>query len=166
MTERTSTCVCGKVRFVARGRPIVCAICYCDDCQAGARQLEALGACTAFRDTFGGAPYMTYRDDTVRCVQGEELLQGMKLREDAPTTRFIATCCQSPMYLKYAPGWWVSMYRDRFGGDAAPVQFRSQTQHALTALPQDVPSYRKFPPALFLRLLKARVGMLLGTRPG
>jgi hypothetical protein len=149
------------VRFEALGSPIVCAVCYCDDCQAGARQLEALGARTAFKDTLGGAPYMTFRDDAVRCVQGEELLHGVKLRDDAPTTRFIATCCQSPMYLKYAPGWWVSMYRDRFGDDAAPVQFRSQTQHAQAALPRDIPTYRNFPPALLLRLLKARLGMLL-----
>jgi len=108
---------------------------------------------------------MTYRDDAVRCVQGGELLHGVKLRDDAPTTRFIANCCQSPMYLKYAPGWWVSMYRDRFGDDAVPIQFRSQTQHAPSAVPQDVPVYRNFPPALFLRVLRARLGMLFKTRP-
>jgi hypothetical protein len=165
MNEQNSTCVCGKVRFAAQGRPIVCSICYCDDCQAGARQLKSLGANTAFQDAFGGAPYMTYRDDWVRCVHGDELLQGVKLSDDAPTTRFITTCCQSPMYLKYAPGWWTSMYRDRFGEDAAPIQFRSQTQHAQSALPQDVPTYRSFPRALFVRLLKARMGMFFKTRP-
>ena len=167
MTERNATCACGKVCIKALGRPIICSICYCDDCQAGARQLEALGANGEFHDAFGGTPYMVYRDDWIACVEGRKFLQGVKLRDDAPTTRFIATCCQSPMYLKYAPGWWTSLYRNRFGDDAAPIAFRSQIQYALlgATLPQDVPVYRSFPLALFAPLLKARMGTLFKTRP-
>jgi len=166
MTERTSTCACGKVRIRVQGTPIVCSICYCDDCQTGARQLEALGADGSFHDAFGGSPYMVYRDDRIEYVEGRALLQGVKIGDAAPTTRFITTCCRSPMYLKYAPGWWTSLYLNRFGEDAAPVQVRSQIQHALPglALPQDVPAYRSFPPALFLRLLGARIGMMFGRR--
>jgi hypothetical protein len=130
--------------------------------------MEEMGADASFHDAFGGTPYMTYRDDWIVCLEGRELLQGVKIRDDAPTTRFIATCCRSPMYLKYARGWWMSMYRSRFGDAATPIVLRSQTQHAVAghALPDDVPAYRNFPPALFLRLLKARIGMMFRTKPG
>jgi hypothetical protein len=167
VTDRTSKCICGNVRFKARGRPILCAVCYCDDCQTGARLLEEQGANGAFHDAFGGTPYVTYRDDWIECVEGRDLLRGLKIRDGAPTTRFLTTCCHTPMYLKHGPGWWTSMYRNRFGNDAVPIQLRSQTQHAASgaALPSDVPVYRKFPPALILGLLKARIGILFGTRP-
>jgi len=166
MVERIASCACGKVRFKATGRPIVASVCYCDDCQAGGRQLEAMGAAPSFHDAWRGTPYVTYRDLGLTCLEGRELLQGMKLRDGAPTTRFIATCCKSPVYLKYAPGWWTSMYRARFL-DAPPVEFRSSTQFAPAGsqLPSDVPVYRSFPPKLFVRLFTAGVAQLLRMQP-
>ena len=168
MIERTVACDCGKVQVRARGAPITSCICYCDDCQAGGRQLESLGAAGTFRDAFGGSPYLVYRNDRIACVAGTGLLQGVKLREDAPTTRFIATCCKTPMFLKYGPGWWTSAYRARFGDSAPPVEFRSQVQFAPAGadLPRDVPVYRSFPLRLFARLSTARIGMLFGRLRG
>jgi hypothetical protein len=108
---------------------------------------------------------MTYRDGRLSCTAGNDLLQGVKLRDGAPTTRFIATCCKSPVYLKYGPGWWTSVYRVRFGAEAAPIEFRSQTQHVPpeAVLPNDLPIYRSFPPLLFVRLLTAGAAQLLGV---
>jgi len=37
-----ASCACGSVEVKALGKPIVSAACYCDDCQKGAAQLEAL----------------------------------------------------------------------------------------------------------------------------
>ncbi len=166
MIERIASCDCGKVRFRAVGRPIATAVCYCDDCQAGAQQMEALGATGTFRDAWRGTPYMSYRDGCLSCIEGSGLLEGVKLRHDAPTTRFITTCCRSPIYLKYGPGWWVSVYRLRFGAGAAPIEFRSQTQHVARGekLPGDVPVFRSFPPRLIAGLLKAGAAQLLGIR--
>jgi hypothetical protein len=161
MKERVASCACGKVRIGARGAPIVSAVCYCADCQAGGRQLEAAGAHDGFRDAWGGTGYLTYRDDRVAVLDGAALLQGFKLSETAPTTRHLATCCRSAMYLKHGPGWWTSLYQARFGEDAPPLEMRNQTQHAASgaALPNDVPAYRSFPAALFGRLLRARLAM-------
>ena len=162
--ERLAACACGKVELSAIGAPILSCICYCDDCQAGGRQLEALGA-QGFRDAWGGTPLLVYRDDRIACVKGAELLLGSKLKADSPTTRFIATCCKSAMYLKYGRGWWTSAYSARFQGDVPAPQMRSQTQHAAdpAELPRDIPIYRSFPSILFAKLVKARVAMVFGV---
>ena len=163
--ERIAACACGKVRFKASGPPIVSAVCYCADCQAGGRQLEAQGAPHVFRDAWGGTGYLTYRDDRFAALDGASLLQGFKLRDDAPTTRFIATCCKSAIYLKHGPGWWTSVYRVRFGDAAPPLEMRNNIRQAQNpqTLPADVPAYRSFPLKLFWGLLRARFGMWLGT---
>src|SRR5690348_13662259 len=127
--ERFAQCTCGMVEIRAVGAPIISCVCYCDDCQAGGRQLEALGA-RDFRDAWGGTPLLVYRDDRIACVKGEELLRGSQLQASSPTTRFIATCCKSAMYLKYGRGWWTSLYRARFSGDVPANEMRSQTKHA------------------------------------
>ncbi len=161
--ERIATCACGNVQFKATGEPILSAVCYCDNCQAGAQAIEALPNAPAVRDAFGGSPYLTYREDRWACIRGENLLRGLKLSETAPTTRYVATCCNSGMYLKYGPGWWVSVYRVRFA-DPPPLQMRTQTKFVAPGviLPQDVPIYRSFPVALFARLSAARVAMWFG----
>jgi hypothetical protein len=45
----TATCSCGGVELNAVGRPIVSAVCYCDDCQRGSAQIEALPNASAVR---------------------------------------------------------------------------------------------------------------------
>jgi hypothetical protein len=163
-TVRTSSCACGRVRCQGVGTPILSAVCYCDDCQAGGRQIEGLPNAARVLDADGGTPYLTYRDDRFRCVSGAELLVGYKLRERAPTQRFVATCCNSGMYLKFAPGHWVSAYRARFEGDLPPIEMRTQTKfrQAGPELPHDAPSYRRYPLKLFGRLLSSRMAMLIG----
>jgi hypothetical protein len=163
MEQRIASCACGAVRFALSGPPILAAICYCDDCQAGAAQLEALGAAPDFHDARGGTPYVTVRDDRLALLDGGDRLKGVKLRDDAPTTRFIATCCDTPTHLKHAPGWWTSVYAGRLGVDAPPMAMRSQVRHARgdAPLPTDLPTYQGFAPGLIFRLIGARIAMWL-----
>lgn len=165
LVERIASCKCGKVRFIAMGAPIASAACYCADCQAGGRQIEAAGARNNFRDQWGGTGYAIYRDDRLACIEGASLVRGFRLREDAPTTRFVTTCCNSAMYLKHGPGWWTSVYRVRFGDAALPLEWRNQVETVADrgALPNDVPVYSKFPLKLFWRLIRARIGSWLRT---
>jgi hypothetical protein len=166
MTEavRTSSCVCGRVRCEAVGAPILSAVCYCDSCQEGGRLIEALPGARPVRDADGGTPYLTYRDDRFRCVSGADLLVGYKLADRAPSQRFVASCCDTGMFLKFGPGHWVSAYRARFGPDAPPIEMRTQTRYrrADTAIPRDAPSYPGFPPKLFIKLIATRIAMLIG----
>jgi hypothetical protein len=159
--ERIASCACGKVRIKATGRPIISAVCYCDDCQAAARQLEAQGALADFHDAWNGSPYATYRDDRLSTIDGGSLLEGFKLNDKAPTTRFVTTCCKSAMYLKHGPGWWTSVYRVRLGDAAPPLEVRSKVGRAKdrAAIPKDVPHANSFPFVLIARLLRARIAM-------
>jgi len=163
-TVRAANCACGRVRCEAVEAPIVSTVCYCGDCQAGGRQIEALPGAPHVRDADGGTPYLTYRDDRFACVAGAELLVGYTLREKTPTQRFVASCCNSGMFLKFAPGHWTSAYRARFDGPLPPIEMRTNVARRQSGLPlpRDAPSYRSFPARLFGRLLVARAAMVFG----
>jgi hypothetical protein len=164
--ERTLSCACGEVRIVVSGAPIVTAACYCDDCQAGAAQIEALPGARAIKDADGGTWSALYREDRVRVVQGVERLTRVKLRAKTPTNRVVATCCNSAMMVDFDRGpHWVAMYRPGYEGPKPPLEMRLQTRFAPDprALPRDgVPGYRMFPLRFIGRLLAARVAMLVG----
>lgn len=161
---RQSSCACGRVRCEAVGEPIVSAVCYCEDCQEGGRRIEALPDAPPVLDADGGTPYLTYRDDRFDCVSGADLLTGYKIKEGAPTQRLVASCCNSAMFLKFAPGHWVSAYRRQFEGELPPIEMRNRTKHrrAQTPIPDDAPSHRGFPLKLFRKLLGALIAMLVG----
>jgi hypothetical protein len=152
------------VRCVALGSPIVNAVCHCDDCQNGAHVIEALPGASPILDKFGGTPFAVYRDDRFSCVEGAELLQAHKLKEDAPTTRHVASCCNSAMYLKFGPGWWTSVYRSRFVDALPPLAMRIQIKHlpADAQRPTDLPAYQAYPPQFMMKLMLARVAMMFG----
>jgi len=163
-TVRRSSCSCGRVRCEAAGDPILSAVCYCEDCQEGGRRIEALPNAARIRDSDGGTPYLTYRDDRFHLLSGEDLLVDYRLKPESRTRRVVASCCNSGMFVKFDPGFWVSTYRSRYEGDLPPIEMRTKTQHrkSETELPSDAPSYPGFPLRLFLRLIVARAAMLFG----
>ena len=160
-----SSCACGQVRFEVSKDPILTGVCYCRDCQAGARMIEALPDAPAVLDPDGGANYVSVREDYWQCIQGQELLKSLKLKDQSPTTRYVATCCNSAMYLRFAPGCWVSVYRNRLTQDNfPPIEMRTNVRRRTSTLPfpDDAPRYAKFPPKLFWRLIKARIAIAIG----
>ena len=82
----TATCSCGAVELNAFGKPIVSSVCYCDDCQKGADQIEALSNAYAVRDPDGGTAYILYRKDRIERSQGAELLGVISSRKLRPQT--------------------------------------------------------------------------------
>jgi len=162
---RHASCQCGKVKFEAKDDPIVTAVCYCDDCQASGEMLQALPNSSNVLEEDKGTSYLTYRDDRWVCVLGKDLLKGYKLKDKSPTTRYVATCCNSTMYLKYMRGHWVSTYRKRFvSGDLPKIDMRTNTRFRTSQIPipQDAPSYNRFPIKLFWKLISARIDMARG----
>lgn len=164
LTALTSSCRCGRVKCEAVGRPIISGVCYCDDCQAGATAVEALEDAPPVRTKDGGTHYLTFRDDRFSCVQGEELLEPMRMSENAPTRRMVTRCCNSAMFLKYERGHWTSTYAVRFDGTVPPVEMRTQVQYRQSDAPyeDDAPRYRTFGMRLFWRLFTSRLAMLFG----
>ena len=59
LLERRWQCRCGRVQMRATGEPILAGVCYCDDCQAGGRAIEALAKAGDALDADGGAD-LTY----------------------------------------------------------------------------------------------------------
>ena len=97
-------CACGSVEVEALGPPITSVVCHCNDCQEGARRIEALPNARPVRDTDGGSAVALYRKDRVRCSQGAELLKGYKLKESSVTNRVVANCCNSAMFVSFDRG--------------------------------------------------------------
>ncbi|MES2128174.1 MAG: hypothetical protein V4463_12960 [Pseudomonadota bacterium] len=160
----TATCACGSVEIRANERPIVCAVCYCQDCQDGWRQLEALPDAQSAREADGGMAYQLYRKDRVHCVAGEQHLRAYKLREKSATNRVVATCCKTPMLINFDDSkHWVSICRPRFKGAQAPLEMRVCTKsREADDQPSDVPSHPGYPLRFIGKLLAARLAMLLG----
>jgi hypothetical protein len=163
---RTSSCKCGCVEIETLGAPVWASKCYCDDCQAGARQIEALPGAPRFCDDDGGTPFLVFRDDRYRFTRGLELLRSYTIRESTPTRRMVASCCNSGMFVKFARAHWTSFYEARFAGDLPALEIRIQTKHRLGGpdLTNDVPTFEGFPFRLFARLALARVLMIFGDR--
>jgi hypothetical protein len=162
--DMTASCSCGSVELEAIGAPITSVVCYCEDCQEGSRQIEALPNARPVQDTDGGTAYILYRRDRVKSLKGALLLKSHKIREKSPTNRVVATCCNSAMFLNFDDGkHWVSMYCARFQGNIPPLQMRICTKFKPENgdVPSDVPSYSSFPLKFLAKLLAARIEMLL-----
>jgi hypothetical protein len=98
--DRTiALCSCGKVELEAQDDPIVSTVCYCESCQDGSRQIEALPNGRRICDPDGGTAYVLYRKVRIEYPRGSELLRGLKLRDESSTRRAVAACCGSPMFL-------------------------------------------------------------------
>lgn len=161
----TARCACGSVEIEATGAPITSVICYCNDCQATGRQIEAMPNAPSSRDADGGTGYVAYRKDRVSFLKGAALLTKHKLDAKSPTNRVIATCCNSPMVLNFDDGkWWVDIYRARYVGSAPSVQMRVCTKFKAEnlRLPDDVPNYPSYPLKFLAKLVGAKIAMLLG----
>ena len=158
-------CACGNVEVDAVGAPIISVACYCDDCQEGSRQVEALQGAPAVLDPDSGTTYTLYRKDRVRYSKGAELLKSLKIREKTDTNRVVATCCNSAMLMKFDDSkHWVPVYRARFGSNAPPLEMRICTKFKSGSgtLPTDVPSYPGFSLKFVGKLLGARIAMMFG----
>jgi hypothetical protein len=162
-TTLLASCTCGSTKFEATGVPIVTVVCYCGDCQAGSRRIEALPNAPPVREPDGGTAYLLFRKDRLTCVMGGEFLRDLRIRESSPTKRVVASCCNSAMFLNFERGHWLSIYQARFEGDVPPVQMRIQSKFKPegTVMPKDAPAYASFPFKFIAKLMAARLAMLL-----
>jgi hypothetical protein len=160
----TVSCACGQVAIEAVGAPITSVICYCYDCQEGARQIQSLPQAISIQEPDGGTAYLVFRKDRVACRKGVSLLRHHKIRENSATNRVIATCCNSAMLLNFDDGkHWVDLYRSRCQGDVLPVQMCICTKFRPEghAIPTDVRQYPHYPVSFLMKLVLAKAAMLL-----
>ncbi len=160
-----ASCACGAVTLEAKGAPIVTAVCYCDDCQMAGAQIQGMPGARQVLDSNGGTAMVMFRKDRLRCVEGAERLEPIKLDPKSPTSRFVARCCNSAMYLGFDDAkHWVDVYRARVTGEPPPIQARICTRFrpAGEALPGDAPAHPGYPPSMIPKLLGSRLAMLFG----
>ena len=159
--EGSASCRCGKVQLQLAGQPILRGICYCTDCQEAGRGFQATpGAAPVLADD-GGTDYVLYRKDRVRCVRGGDLLEERRLKPESPTRRMVARCCNTPMFLDFTKGHWLTVYRDRLSGAVPPVAMRLMTAQrpAGVTLPDDAANYPGRSGKFMLKLLGAWAAM-------
>ena len=162
MRKRVAHCSCGQCEMVLSGEPIVTAICYCTSCRTAGRRFEALPGGRPVLAEDGGTPFVLQRKDRAACTRGAELLKEHRLKPSSPTRRVVATCCNSPMFLEFSGGHWLSVYRDRLdAAERPPVEMRTMIadRPAGVEFTDALPSYRKQSGGFMWRLLVAWVAM-------
>lgn len=78
--QLTAGCACGRVLLGLVGPPIVAVVCYCDDCQEGARRIKSLPDAPPVRDPDDGTRNLAYCKDRLELAAGREYLRPYKLR--------------------------------------------------------------------------------------
>jgi hypothetical protein len=149
------------VKFETIGSQILTGACYCSSCQEAGRRFEQLASAPRVLEPDSGTGFILYRKDRVHCVSGQEHLEEHRLKPESPTRRVVATCCNSPMFLDFTKGPWLSMFRNRFPADAPPLEMRLMTKErrAGVELADDLPNYNGPSGKFVLKLMAAWMAM-------
>ncbi len=153
-------CDCGAVTLAVDERPIIAATCYCTSCRTAGERLASLTDSPVGPD--GGTAYVLYRKDRVRFTSGQERLRAFRLKPDSPTRRVVATCCNTPIFVEFKDGHWLSLYSALWPEGQRPApELRTMTGD----LPEGAPLHGDLPagtlPTLgfYARLLGAWIAM-------
>ncbi len=129
MPEKTLlACSCGQFHLELTGSPFIAAECHCKSCREAAVRLAALPPSFPPNGANGGTPYSLYRKDRVRFPDGTSALKAYRLSEAAPTRRVLTTCCNSPVFLEFQGGHWLSLYANLWpAASRPPMTIRTMT---------------------------------------
>lgn len=156
------SCACGRVRIDVKDAPIISAECHCTSCRAGAARIALLPGAPDITKPNGGTPYVLYRKDRIAFRSGAELIRSFRLTPTSPTRRAVATCCNTPIFVEFQGGHWLSLYASLWPTSTRPAaQLRTQTDNAPagTELSGDIPSGRGPTLKFYGRLLAAWIAM-------
>lgn len=119
-------CRCGKVHIDVEHAPLLTAECHCNSCREAGTRLEAVGIEPPMLQPDGGTRFVLYRKDRVRFTQGVEQLKEFRLKADSPSRRVVAGCCNTPLFLEFKGGHWLSIYGGLWPqGRQPPLQVRT-----------------------------------------
>lgn len=144
------------------GAPFMVVACCCNSCRdAGARFLTLSPDASTFAEN-GTVPFVMQRNDRLTVVSGQEHLAVHRLNDTATTSRVLATCCHTPMYLQMKGGHWASIYGTLWDEGQRPApQMRTLTVDFPdpSSLSTDIPNLRTHSIPFYWRLFMAWVGM-------
>ena len=156
------SCACGKVHIEAVGAPIVSVECCCNSCREAGKRMQALPGAPNVLEPTGATPCVLMRKDRVRFVSGIEHLKEFRLTPKSKTRRVVAACCNTPVFLEFQGGHWLSIYTTLWPeGSVPPLEMRTMAMDLPdpSVLPDDVPNGRRQPFAFMARLLGAWIAM-------
>jgi len=159
-------CACGQVALQTQGRPIVSVECCCASCREAGARIQALAGAPACATSAGATPFVLYRKDRVRLLEGADRLKAFRLKPASPTRRVVAACCNTPVFLEFDKGHWLSLYGCLWPEPTRPAaEMRTMTGDLpADARPSDeIPGGRGASVAFFARLLGAWIAMGLRT---
>jgi hypothetical protein len=124
--------------------------------------LQALPAAVPVLEGSGATRFVLYRKDRVRFGAGTGHLKEFRLSPEAKTRRVVATCCNTPVFLEFHGGHWLSLYGRLWPtGTLPPLDLRTMVVDLPpgTTLPDDVPNNKRQSASFFARLLGAWIAM-------
>lgn len=163
MTQQTQvSCSCGQVQLQLDKTPILAAECHCTSCRTAGGQLQQLSAARRVIEANGGTQFVLYRKDRVQIARGLELLREHRLTPTSPTRRVVASCCNTPVFLEFQRGHWLSVYSLLWPDNQRPsIEMRTMISDRTDApaLPNDVPNARHQTFGFMAKLLGAWIAM-------
>lgn len=128
MAKSIVTCECAQVAIELDGAPLICAECHCNSCRQAAKRLEQLPLTRPMLEGNAGTQFVLYRKDRIQFLRGQHLLEAFRLGPKAPTRRVISRCCNSPVFLEFQSGHWLSLYASLWPEETRPTpQLRTMT---------------------------------------
>lgn len=163
MTEPTRlACRCGKVHLELRAEPIITTECHCRSCREASRRLGALPHGMRVAEDNDGTRFVLYRKDRARVTDGAAELKEFRLTPASTTRRIVAGCCNTPLFLEFKGGHWLSVYASLWPEGARPpldlrtvTGDRSDSRPLAGAVPSGAWPTTKF----YARLLGAWIAM-------
>lgn len=155
-------CNCGRFQLAIDGPPIVSVACCCNSCRAAAARMQQLPSAPSVLDANGCTPFVLYRKDRLRFLAGAAALKEFRLMPTSKTRRVVASCCNTPVFLEFQSGHWLSLYGSLWPVGRRPaLQMRTMAMDlpAGTVLPDDVPNARRQPASFMFKLLGAWMAM-------
>jgi hypothetical protein len=162
MNKTNLQCRCGKVHMTADHMPILSVECCCTSCRTAGARFEALSGAPKIVSPNGATQLVIFRKDRVQFIKGAELLKEHRLKPSSATRRVIASCCNTPMFMDFTKGHWLSFYRCLWSAETLPpIEMRTMTMDALEgmALSDDVPNPKRHTFGFFVKLLSAWAAM-------
>ena len=163
MTQTTRlACTCGGVQLQVEGAPIISAECYCNSCRSAGARLQALPTAVPLLGENGGTYFVLYRKDRIRFLAGDGALKEFRLSPEAKTRRVVATCCNTPVFLEFESGHWLSLYGSLWPqGALPPLELRTMTSDLPRGVELDdaVPNGKRQTLSFFAKLLGAWIAM-------
>jgi hypothetical protein len=163
MTPTTRlSCACGQVHLEVEREPIISAECCCNSCREAAARMERLPGAGPVLEENGTTRFVMYRKDRIRFVDGVDRLKAFRLTPRSTTRRVVASCCNTPVFLEFKGGHWLSLYRHIWpAGTLPPNELRTMTSDlpAGSVLPDDVPNARRQTLRFYAKLFGAWAAM-------